>query len=70
MSSLDKQVGGDHYSKYKIQPMEFFHENNIPMLEGSIMKYTLRHKDKNGVEDLDKAIHLLNVLKELEYPEK
>ena len=67
MKNLDKQGGGDHYKCYKIHPMVFFHENRIPMLEASIMKYTLRHENKNGVEDLDKAIHLLNVLKELRY---
>lgn len=67
MKNLDKQVGGDHYKCYKIQPMVFFFENKIPAIEASVIKYVLRHENKNGVEDLDKAIHLLGVLKELRY---
>jgi len=64
---LDVQTGGNHYKKYKIQPVEFFHANNIPALEANVIKYTMRHREKNGAEDIDKAIHTLQILKELEY---
>jgi hypothetical protein len=63
----DVQIGGDHYKKYKIQPMEFFHKNEIPACEASIIKYVLRHKDKNGKEDLQKAKHLIDFLISVEY---
>lgn len=61
------QVGGNHYSKYKIQPTEFIHTNSVPFIEGNIIKYVLRHKDKNGIEDLKKAKHYIDLLIEFEY---
>ncbi len=67
MSAADKQVGGDHYKKYVIQPLDFFHQNKIPVVEAGIIKYVLRHQDKNGAEDLLKARHLIDYLLEVEY---
>ena len=63
---LDRQVGGDHYTKYRIQPKVFFHANGIPHLEASIMEYVLRWRDKGGEQDLRKAQHLIDLLIELE----
>jgi len=62
-----KQIGGDHYKGYKIQPVEFIHANNIPFLEANVIKYVMRHKDKNGLEDLQKAKHYIDLLIQLEY---
>lgn len=70
MSAFKNQVGGDHYKKMKIQPVEFSYYNNIPAIESNVIKYVVRHRFKNGAEDIDKAIHLLELLKELEYGEK
>jgi hypothetical protein len=67
MSALDKQVSGSHYKQFKIQPIEFITKNNIPFIEGNVIKYICRWKDKNGLEDLDKVIHYVELLKELEY---
>ena len=69
MSALDEQEGGDHYKNYPIQPIEFVYKNNIPAIEASVIKYVVRHKDKNGKKDLEKAIHILRILIELEYSE-
>lgn len=66
-SPLSTQVGGEHYKKYAIQPAEFIHANSIPWLEGSVIKYVVRHKDKGKAEDIKKAIHLLEMLLEMEY---
>jgi len=63
------QIGGDHYKDMKIQPLEFIHANNIPFIEGAVIKYVCRHRDKNGVEDIQKAIHFLEMLINLEYVE-
>lgn len=63
----ETQVGGVHYSKYAIQPTEFIHANGIPFIEGNIIKYVMRHRDKNGIEDLKKAKHYLDLLIEFEY---
>ena len=57
--SLKKQVGGDHYKKLKIQPIEYALANNLGICEHAVVKYVSRWKDKNGVEDLLKAIHYL-----------
>ena len=66
---LNEQVGGDHYKKYKIQPIEFIYANSIPFIEGNIIKYICRHKDKGGIKDLEKVEHYIRLLKELEYGE-
>jgi len=64
---LKTQEGGDHYSKMKIQPVAFCHANKLPFVEGNIVKYVCRHRTKNGLEDLKKAIHYLELLIKLEY---
>ena len=65
MSALEKQVAGNHYKEYVIQPIEFITKNNIPFIEGNIIKYICRWKDKGGTKDLDKVIHYVELLKEL-----
>jgi hypothetical protein len=62
MKSFKKQVGGSHYKKYKIQPVEFIIKNNIGFVEGNIIKYVLRFKEKGGVQDLNKAKHYIELL--------
>jgi hypothetical protein len=62
MKSSEKQVGGKHYLKYKIQPVEFIIKNNIGFVEGNIIKYVLRFKEKGGVQDLLKAKHYIELL--------
>lgn len=70
MSPLDRQEGGDHYKKHKIQPIDFIHDNDIGFIEGNIIKYVMRHKHKNGLEDLQKAKHYLEILILKEYGNK
>jgi hypothetical protein len=67
MSALDTQEGGSHYKDMAIQPVTFIVKNNIPFLEGNVIKYVCRHANKNGVQDIDKAIHYLQLIKELHY---
>ena len=62
MKSSEKQVGGKHYLKYKIQPVEFIIKNNIGFVEGNIIKYILRFKEKGGAVDLEKAKHYIELL--------
>jgi hypothetical protein len=66
-NALEKQIGGDHYSKLKIQPVEYCYHNNIPAIEAGVIKYVTRHKEKGGAQDIHKAIHLLEILLKLEY---
>lgn len=66
MRARDKQIGGAHYTKLKIQPAEYVHANNVPYLEGSVIYYVTRWRSKGGLEDLKKARHTLDLLIELE----
>lgn len=65
-TALDTQVGGDHYKSMAIQPVEFIHANRIGYIEGAVIKYVCRWRRKNGVEDLKKARHFLDLLIQLE----
>ena len=65
-SALQTQIGGSHYKHFVIQPVEFCHKNKIPYLEATAIKYLCRWREKNGLEDLDKAIHFIQLLKEME----
>jgi hypothetical protein len=67
MSASDTQVGGEHYSQMAIQPVEFIYRNHIPFIEGCVIKYVCRHRSKNGRQDIEKAIHFLQLLLELQY---
>lgn len=66
MSALDIQVGGDHYKSKAIQPVEYIHANGLGFCEGNVVKYVTRWKEKNGVKDLEKARHYLDILIQLE----
>lgn len=66
---LDSQVGGSHYNKYKIQPIEFAMANGLDYCQANAIKYITRFRDKNGKQDLEKAIHNIEILIKLEYGE-
>jgi heme oxygenase len=68
-SALSYMYGGNHYSHFAIQPAEFCYYNNIPYLEATAIKYLCRHRNKNKLEDLKKAIHFIEMLIEFEYSE-
>lgn len=70
MSALETQEGGSHYKTMAIQPVEFITKNSIPYLEGNVIKYVSRHSAKNGIEDIKKAIHYLQLIAELQYGTK
>lgn len=70
MSALNTQVGGSHYKDMVIQPVEFCQKNKLTFIESCVIKYVCRHRAKNGRQDIEKAIHFLNLLLEMEYPEK
>ena len=66
MSSWDQQVGGNHYKKFKIQPLEYALENGLGICEHAVVKYVSRWNDKGGVEDLRKARHYIDLMIERE----
>lgn len=66
MSALKKQVGGEHYKHHAIQPAEYSYANKLGWHEGEVVKYVTRWRKKGGIPDLEKAIHVLELLIELE----
>ena len=67
MSANDKQVGGQHYKGVKVEHWDFVRMHNIQYMEAQIIKYVMRHRYKNGKEDIEKAKHFLDKLLEQEY---
>ena len=57
ISALDKQIGGNHYRGFKIQPIEFITKNKLSFIQGCIIKYICRFENKNGIQDLEKIKH-------------
>lgn len=68
--AMDKQVGGDHYKRLAIQPAEYCYKNKLNNLESEAVGYITRHRFKNGKQDIEKAIHTLEMLIQLEYADK
>ena len=68
--AVDVQVGGNHYKDFKIMPVEYISKNKLDFLEGNIIKYVSRHRNKNGAEDIRKIIHYAELILELEYGEE
>ena len=63
-SAFARQVGGDHYQGAEISLAEFLIRNRVPAAEGHVMKYVFRWRQKNGIEDLKKARHWIDMLQE------
>ena len=69
VNPLNTQEGGNHYKNYKIQPIEYIIANNLDFLQGNIVKYATRHKNKNGAEDIRKIKHYCDLILKLQYEE-
>ena len=70
MSTYKKQIGGNHYSKFKVQPSKFINDNKLLFAEGNAIKYICRHTHKGGKQDLLKAKHYIDMIIERDYEEK
>ena len=66
-SAFNSQVGGDHYTKLAIQPMEYSFKNKLDPCQHTAIKYITRFRDKGGKQDLEKAIDCIQMLIEMEY---
>lgn len=69
MSALDRQEGGSHYKDLPIQPVEYIYANAMGYFEGNVVKYISRWRAKNGIADLEKAKHYIDLLIEFETKE-
>ena len=70
MSAYKKQIGGSHYRDMVVQPSEFINKNRLPFAEASAIKYICRHSAKGKEEDIQTAIHYLEMILERDYTEK
>jgi hypothetical protein len=68
--SLTVQIGGTHYKDCAIQPVQFIEANQLGFLEGCVVKRITRHNKPTGKgrQDIEKAIHELQLLLEHRYP--
>lgn len=62
----DRQVGGGHYKTRAIEPWDYAIANNLDFMQGSVVRYVTRYKDKNGIEDLEKCKHYVEKMIETE----
>lgn len=58
MKKRNKQVGGSHYESLAIKPIELFVKFNLNWFQGEVIKYCSRFLNKNGKQDLLKAIQV------------
>jgi hypothetical protein len=65
MRANDVQVGGNHYKDNAIQPWDYIVANNLGYLEGNVVKYITRWRQKGGVDDLRKVVHYAEKLIEV-----
>ena len=70
MGAYDKQIGGKHYQNFSIQPSKFVIENELLFPEGNVIKYICRHRFKNGKEDVEKAVHFIEMIIERDYKDE
>ena len=61
MRRKNKQVGGSHYESLKIEPIELFVKYNVNWFQGEAIKYCSRFLNKNGKQDLLKAIQVCDL---------
>ena len=66
MTARESQVGGEHYSKLAIQPIDYIYANELGWCEANVLKYITRWRDKGGLRDLEKARHYIDLLIERE----
>jgi hypothetical protein len=60
-----------HYSRWKMQPVEFAAVNNLPWWLANVLKYTMRFDAKDGLKDLYKARSYLDMkIREVEGVER
>jgi len=64
---FSKQIGGDHYKSMAIQPATFINQNGLQYAEGCVIKYVCRHKVKGQKQDIEKAIHYLEMIINRDY---
>lgn len=60
-----QEVGGNHYERFQIEPVDIMAHFSLNWFQGEALKYVSRHWFKNGEQDIDKAIHVLEIADKL-----
>ena len=64
--AIDRQSGGNHYKKLKYQVSEFILGNELNWIDANIIKYAVRKKDGETLEQkYNKIIHYAELGKDL-----
>lgn len=66
IKATDTQIGGSHYKRNAIQPIDYIMANGLDFCEGNVVKYVSRWKHKGGIEDLKKARQYIDFIIERE----
>ena len=72
VTALDGQVGGSHYKDMEVQPWEAMEAWLTPeeyrgYHKGVAIGYLARERQKGGLQDIEKAVHHLHRLLEVEH---
>ena len=67
MSALDRQVGGEYYKQFKIQPYELFYKNKVAHHKSAIIRRIVRYNsvERDSLKELGKIIHECDLIMEL-----
>ena len=67
MSALDRQIGGEYYKHFKIQPYELFYKNKVAHHKAAIIRRIVRYNsvERDSLKELGKIIHECDLIMEL-----
>ena len=54
-NTLMDMISPDYYKRGNIEVTDFIIDQSMSFLEGNVVKYITRYKEKSGIEDLRKA---------------
>ena len=60
MDANEIQIGGNHYKGKEYQHWDWVCDTNLHYLLACATKYVSRWRDKNGIQDLQKASHYIS----------
>jgi len=59
---MSNNISPSYYQKGSIEVTDYITSNEMSFIEGNIIKYVTRYKDKSGIQDLRKARWYLDKL--------
>ena len=59
---MSNNISPSYYQKGSIEVTDYITSNDMSFVEGNIIKYVTRYKDKSGIQDLRKARWYLDKL--------